>query len=148
MTDVRDLLRRPIDSDEYDAILALWKSHSKAEDARDIDGLLATLTDDCVYEIAGTKHIWRGHAGATRFYTGLLTAFPDIDFKLTNIVVGPQGVCEEADVTGTHEQDWVDYAATGQRVEFGVVIFFPWDTEERLFTGERVHVIGPGLEQG
>jgi predicted ester cyclase len=147
MTDVRDLLRRQIDADEYDAILELWKSHSKAEDARDIAGLLATLTDDCVYEIAGTEHIWRGHEGATRFYGGLLGAFPDIDFQLTNIVVGPQGVCEEADVTGTHEQDWVGYTATGKRVEFGVVIYFPWDPQACLFTGERVHVIGPGLEE-
>jgi hypothetical protein len=75
-----------------------------------------------------------------RFYLGLLTAFPDIDFQLTDIVVGPQGVCEEASVTGTHEQDWLDFRATGERVEFGVVIFFPWDPERRLFRGEKVHV--------
>ena len=55
-------------------------------------------------------------------------------------MIGPQGVCEEADVTGTHEQDWLGYEATGERVEFRVVIFFPWDPEQRLFTGEKVHV--------
>ena len=118
MTDVRELLRRPIDPEEYDAIRELWKRHSKAEDQRDLAGLLSTLTDDCVYELVGTEHAWHGHEGATRFYTGLLGAFPDIDFQLTDIVIGPQGVCEEADVTGTHEQDWVGYEATGERVEF------------------------------
>ena len=146
MSDVRELLRRPIDLEEYDAIRELWKRHSKAEDQRDIAGLLATLTDDCVYELVGTEHAWQGHEGATRFYTGLLTAFPDIDFQLTDIVIGPQGVCEEADVTGTHEQDWVGYEATGERVEFVVVIFFPWDPARKLFTGERVHVIS-GLQK-
>ena len=47
---------------------------------------------------------------------------------------------EEAHVTGTHEQDWIGYEATGERVEFGVVIFFPWNPEQRLFTGEKVYV--------
>jgi predicted ester cyclase len=139
MSDVRDLLRLPVDPDEYDAIRELWKRHSIAEDQRDIAGLLSTLTDDCVYEIVGTEHTWEGHEGATRFYGGLLGAFPDIDFQLTNIVIGPQGVFEEANVTATHEADWLDYPATGEHVEFGVVILFPWDSARKLFTGERVH---------
>jgi predicted ester cyclase len=139
MSDVRELLARPVDPDEYDAIRELWKQHSKAEDQRDIAGLLATLTDDCVYELVGTEHRWEGHEGATRFYTGLLSAFPDIDFQLTDIVIGPQGVCEEADVTGTHEADWLDYKATGERVEFRVAIFFPWDPAAKLFRGEKVY---------
>ena len=138
--DVRDLLKREIDPAEIEAIRELWKQHSKAEDARDIAGLLSTLTDDCVYEIAGTPNRWEGHEGATRFYTGLLTAFPDIDFRLTDIVVGPQGVCEEARVTATHERDCLDSKASGEAVEFGVVIFFPLDPERRLFRGEKVHV--------
>ncbi len=143
--DVRELLRREIDSAEVEAVRELWKQHSKAEDDRDIAGLLATLTPDCVYEIAGTPHRWEGHEGATRFYTGLLTGFPDIDFQLTDIVIGPQGVCEEARVTGRHERTWLDYEASGERVEFGVVIFFPWDPERRLFRGEKVYVHAPGL---
>ena len=140
MSDVRDLLRRRVDPSEYDAVRELWKQHSQAEERRDLPGLLATLTEDCVYEIIGTKHVWHGHEGASRFYAGLLGAFTDIDFRLTDIVIGPQGVCEGADVTGTHEQAWLDYEASGERVEFRVVIFFPWDPEQRLFGGERVHV--------
>jgi predicted ester cyclase len=140
MTDVRELLARPVDPADYEAIRELWKRHSKAEDQRDIAGLLSTLTDDCVYELVGTEHEWHGHEGATRFYAGLLGAFPDIDFQLTDIVIGPQGVCEEADVTGTHEQDWLDYEATGKRIEFRVAIFFPWDSERRLFRGEKIYV--------
>ena len=142
--DVRELIKREVDPAEIEAIRELWKQHSLAEDGRDIAGLLATLTDDCVYEIAGTPHRWEAHEGATRFYTGLLTAFPDIHFDLTDIVIGPQGVCEEARVTGTHERDWLDYKASGERVEFGVVIFFPWDPARRLFRGERVHVFALG----
>jgi len=32
--------------DEYAAIRRLWIDHSKAEDARDLDGLIATLSAD------------------------------------------------------------------------------------------------------
>jgi len=140
MSDVRELLRRRVDSSEYDAIRELWKRHSKAEEQRDVPGLLSTLTEDCVYQLVGTEHVWHGHEGAARFYGGLLGAFPDIDFQLTDIVIGPQGVVEEADVTGTHEQDWLEFTASGERVEFRVVIFFPWDPAQKLFRGERVYV--------
>ena len=148
--DVRELLKREVDPAEVDAVRELWKQHSIAEDNRDIAGLLATLTEDCVYRIVGTPERWEGHDGATRFYMGLLTAFPDIDFQLTDIVVGPQGVCEEATVTGTHEGDWLEWKATGEPVEFNVVIFFPWDQERRLFRGEKVyvHAVGAGLGRG
>jgi len=142
MSDVRDLLRLPVDAGEYDAIRELWKRHSKAEDNRDLPGLISTLTEDCVYELVQTGHRWEGHEGAARFYTGLLGGFPDIDFQLTDIVIGPQGVCEEADVTGTHEAEWLGVGPTRERLAWKVTIFFPWDREQRLFRGERVYTAG------
>ncbi|HET7856330.1 MAG TPA: ester cyclase [Gaiellaceae bacterium] len=140
MSDARELLRREHDPGEYEAIRELWKRHSIAEDERDIEGLLSTLTEDCVYALPQSGDVWQGHEGAARFYGELLTAFPDIHFQLTDIVIGPQGVCEEARVTGTHEADWRDYPASGGHVEFRVVIFFPWDPQRRLFRGEKVYV--------
>jgi hypothetical protein len=140
VSDVRELLSREVDPEEYGAIRELWKRHSIAEDERDLPGLISTLTEDCVYALPEAGYVWEGHEGAARFYMELLTAFPDIHFELTDIVIGPQGVCEEARVTATHEADWRHYAATGERVEFRVVIFFPWDRERRLFRGEKVFV--------
>jgi predicted ester cyclase len=136
------LLRREPTSDEHDEIRELWKRHSLAEENRDLPGLLSTLTDDCVYELVQTGHRWEGHEGAARFYGGLLAAFPDIDFDLTEIVIGPQGVCEEADVTGTHEAAWLGIEPSGERLVWKVVIFFPWDREHRLFGGERIYTAG------
>jgi predicted ester cyclase len=140
MSDVRELLSRAVDPQEYEAIRELWKRHSLAEDERDLPGLISTLTEDCVYELPQAGQVWEGHEGAARFYTELLTAFPDIRFELTDIVIGPQGVCEEARVSATHVADWLDFRASGERVEFRVVIFFPWDPERRLFRGEKVYV--------
>ena len=139
---ILELLRRDVSADEYAEIRELWKRHSIAEDNRDLPGLISTLTEDCVYELAGTRHRWEGHDGAARFYMGLLGAFPDVHFDLTNIVIGPQGVCEEARVTGTHEAGWLGVPPTGEHVAWSVVIFFPWDTDRRLFRGERVYVEG------
>ena len=106
---------------------------------RDLAGLMSTLTPDCVYQLFPGGHTWRGHEGATRFYTHLLSAIPDVHFDLTNIVIGPQGVFEEAQVTGTHREQWLDVPPSGAAVEFTVTIFFPWNREQRLFEGERVH---------
>jgi predicted ester cyclase len=138
----REQLRRGLTPELYDEIRDLWKRHSIAEENRDLAGLIATLTEDCVYEIPAWGQRWEGHEGARRFYNALLTAFPDIHFSLTEIVIGPQGVCEEAVVRATHARDWLEVSATGHRLEFQVVIFFPWDETRRLFSGERVHVSG------
>lgn len=134
------LLRRDVTPEQYRQVREEWKRHSIAEDKRDLAGLLSTLTEDCVYELVPSGETWRGHEGARRFYTQLLTAFPDIRFELTDIVIGPQGVCEEASVTATHRGDWLGQPPTGQPVAFKVVIFFPWDLEKGKFKGEKVYL--------
>jgi predicted ester cyclase len=145
---VVELLQREPGHDEHAKIRELWKRHSLAEETRDLPGLLSTLTEDCVYEFAQTGHRWEGHEGAARFYGGLLGAFPDIDFELTDIVIGPQGVCEEAEVTGTHEAEWLGIPSSGKRLAWKVVIFFPWSRERRLFRGERIYTAGLPLDHG
>ena len=136
---VLEVYRREVTPELYHEIRDLYKTHSIAEDARDLPGLISTLTPDCVYELVQTGHRWEGHEGATRFYVGLLGAFPDIDFQLSDIVIGPQGVCEEARVTGTHKASWLDNPPTGEQLTWRVVIFFPWHPERKLFRGEKVY---------
>ena len=62
---ILELLRRPSDPDEHDAIRELWKTHSIAEDNRDLPGLISTLTDDCVYTVAGTGARWKAPPAST-----------------------------------------------------------------------------------
>jgi SnoaL-like domain len=142
---ILELYRREVTPALYSEIRELYKRHSIAEDARDLPGLISTLTPDCVYVLARSGHRWEGHEGATRFYTELLTAFPDITFDLADIVIGPQGVCEEARVTATHAAPWLGIEPSGERLEWDVVIWFPWDAERRLFRGEKVYVFGIDL---
>jgi len=144
---ILELYRREVTPALYTEIRDLYKRHSIAEDARDLPGLISTLTSDCVYVLAQSGHRWKGHGGAARFYTELLTAFPDITFDLADIVIGPQGVCEEAHVTATHAAQWLGIEPSGERLEWDVVIWFPWDAERRLFRGEKVYVSGIDLPQ-
>lgn len=144
--DIIKQLRRKVDPDEHRAIRQLWIDHSTAEDSHDIPGLMATLTDDCVYSVANHNVSWHGKEGATRFYQQLLTAFPDIHFDLQHIVIGPQGVFEEAHVTGTYQSQWLDMPPpSGQHIEFDVIIVFPWDPDRQLFTGERIYFFNVGI---
>lgn len=138
-TPIRERLKWEPDPAEYQAIRRLWISHSKAEDARDLQGLIDTLTDDCVYEIVPTGERWAGHAGARAFYTSFLGAFPDVRFDLQDIVVGPQGVIEITRMTGTHHGTWAGRPSTGRQINTLIVIHFPWDPSVGKFAGERIY---------
>lgn len=131
-------LARGYDPAELRRIKRLWVRHSIAEDRRDIDGLVATLAENCVYEIVPTSQRWEGHAGARQFYRELFGAFPDNAFALTDIVVGPQGVFEVATLTGTNLGPWAGAPASGMPVSLQVLILFPWDEVAERFGGERI----------
>ena len=135
---VRERLARRFDAPELREIKRLWVRHSIAEDRRDIDGLIATLSEDCVYEMVPMHKLWHGHSGARAYYSELFAAFPDNRFEMTEIVIGPQGVFEEARLTGTNLGPWAGMAASGLPVDLRVLILFPWDPVTRRFSGERI----------
>ncbi len=85
-----------------------------------------------------TGQRWEGHDGARAFYTELFAAFPDNRFALTDIVVGPQGVFEAAELTGTNLGPWAGVPASGLPVKLQVLILFPWDPATARFRGERI----------
>ena len=135
---VRRRLARRFDNSELRAIKRLWIEHSIAEDKQDIRALLATLADDCLYEMVPTGQRWEGLQGVRAFYTELFAAFPDNRFALTDIVVGPQGVFEAARLTGTNLGPWAGVPPSGLPVDLEVLILFPWDPATRRFLGERI----------
>ena len=122
---IRERLAWEVTPELYQTIRRLWIKHSIAEDQRDLQGLIDTLAEDCVYELVPTGQRWEGHDGARAFYTSFLSAFPDVKFDLRDIVIGPQGVIEAADMTGTHRGEWAGLAPTGQPVRLQIVIHFP-----------------------
>jgi len=136
---IRERLAWDLTPDLYDKIRRLWISHSKAEDNRDLQGLIDTLSEDCVYEIVPTGQRWEGHAGAREFYTTLLGAFPDAKFSLSDIVIGPQGVFEVTELSGTHRGPWGGIEPTGHVIRLQILIHFPWNPSTERFDGERIY---------
>lgn len=137
---VQQRLALPFDPAEQRRIKKLWVRHSIAEDRRDIDGLISTLTPGCSYEIVGSGLRWEGHAGARAFYTELFAAFPDNRFALTDIVIGPQGVFEVVVLEATHQGPFAGLPETGGHVKLELAILFPWDPGTQLFIGERIFI--------
>lgn len=135
----REQLSLTVTSEAYSQIRRLWIQHSLAEDRRDIAGLLETLSPNCVYEIVPTGERWEGHAGAAEFYQRFLGAFPDVKFQLQDIVIGPQGVIEVAEMTGTHQGSWAGQPPSGRAIRMIVIVHFSWDSSSQKFAGERVY---------
>jgi predicted ester cyclase len=140
MTSIQQRLALPFDAAEQRRIKRLWVRHSIAEDRRDIDGLIATLAPECVYELVGTGLRWSGHDGARAFYTELFAAFPDNRFALTDIVIGPQGVFEAVVLEATHVAPFAALAPTGRQVRLELAILFPWDPASQRFSGEQIFI--------
>jgi predicted ester cyclase len=137
---VRERLGWPADPTTHRRIRRLWQQHSIAEDRRDLDGLISTLTPDCVYEIAASGLRWDGHAGARAWYTKMFEAFPDNRFALTDIVIGPQGVFEAVVLEATHVAEFAGLQPTGRRIRLELAILFPWDPAAQLFSGEQIFI--------
>jgi predicted ester cyclase len=138
-TSVQARLRWTTSRPLHERIRRLWIKHSKAEDKRDLEGLIETLASDCVYELVPSGERWEGHDGARRFYTTFLGAFPDVKFHLTDIVIGPQGVFEVAEMVGTQQGPWAGIATSGRVVRAPILIYFPWNPVARKFAGEKIY---------
>jgi predicted ester cyclase len=145
---VRERLGWPADPTTHRRIRRLWQRHSIAEDRRDIEGLIATLAPECVYDIVGSGFRWQGHQGARAFYTELFAAFPDNRFALTDIVIGPQGVFEAVVLDATHEGPFAGLQPTGRKVRLELAILFPWNRDAGLFDGEQIFIDRQALIAG
>lgn len=88
----------PYDNAFVACFLAPWNAH-------DIDGAMALMTDDCLWEITRGSEpcgtVFRG-ADAVRTAIGnAFTAMPDIRYELVRSLFGPDHVVIELLVTGT-----------------------------------------------
>lgn len=124
-------------------VKALWYKHAVAENARELQTLVSTLTDDCVYEVVPWGLVYRGKDEARRFYRELWAAIPDVKLKLLRHVIDETCLVEESVVYGTHQGEWMRQRPTGNHVEFPLVIFFP--VRDGLFTGEKLYFDGGNL---
>lgn len=62
------------------------EEHLEAESKRELDRLLGTLAEECVYEENLLKRSVRGKEEVAQYYEELWQAFPDFTYVVTNRV--------------------------------------------------------------
>lgn len=115
----------------------LWIEHARAENRRELERLIATLHEDCEYEVVPLGQRWRGKDEVREFYRGLWRGIPDVKLDLLHRIDADDCIVEESEVYGTMEGPLFGIEPSGQPLRYRVVIFFP--VKDGLFTGERVY---------
>ena len=64
----------------------LWIEHARAENRRELERLVATLHEDCEYEVVPLGRRWRGKDEVREFYRGLWRGIPNVRLTLLNRV--------------------------------------------------------------
>lgn len=127
--------------------MALVHEHAVHESRRELPKLLATLTEDAVYEDVPRGLRWEGIKEVERFYREFLGAFPDVRFELVARRGGADHVVEELVARATHLGPIRGPAGgvepTGRKVEFRLCIVFPF--KDGRIAGETIYYDLAGL---
>ena len=93
---------------------------------------------------SGTR--WEGQDGARRFYADLLAAFPVNQWDIHDVVIGPQGVMSNVTMIAKQEKPFLGVDQTGEDVRWRLNNMFPWDPDQRRFSGETLYFFRPEPE--
>lgn len=126
----------------HDPLLALLDRHLAAENAHDLAGTLATLTDDCEFVDHTLGMRWAGHQGAAAHYTMWWSAF-DTEVVGERLHLAENSAVAETTWKGTHRGEFMGIAPTGRPVEFTVAVVVEF--RDGRMAGERFYWDGAGL---
>jgi predicted ester cyclase len=97
----------------------LFQRSTDAWNARDLEGITATYTEDC--ELTAPGFTGKGHQGLQEFWSSYMDAFPDNQVRVGLVIVEGNNLVEESVFEGTNSgplegPDGTRTPATGQRV--------------------------------
>lgn len=113
-------------------VTALLARRDAAWRRRDAAALAADHSRDGVV-VSPTGGVLEGREQIERIYRLWFTAFPDLLFETTEIVVEGNTVVLVAAITGTHTGDFFGVPATGRHVQVGSAFIY------KLHEGEIAH---------
>ena len=99
-------------------VLALLARRDAAWRRRDAAALAADHSRDGVV-VSPTGGVLEGREQIERIYRLWFTAFPDLVFETTDVVIEGHTVVLISAITGTHAGDFFGLAATGRHVQVG-----------------------------
>ena len=83
----------------------------------------------------------------TAFYRVFLSSLQDMQWVPQALVIGPQGVLDVVNMTGTVVKPFAGLKDVGAQVHLQWVIYFPWVPDAGKFRGEVIYSIRPAVEQ-
>jgi steroid delta-isomerase-like uncharacterized protein len=116
---------------------AILAAHIKAEIAFDIEGTLATLTDDCLFEDMPSGMRYTGKAEVRRYYSQWWSAFGNVPSGSRRHVPAGDSLIVETRFVGTHRGVFEGMAPTGRPIDLPVAIFIGF--RDGLMSGERFY---------
>ena len=100
------------------------RDYFKAFLARDTAWMAKHIAPDFVRHDPGLPFEVRGPQGVTQLHDALLPAFPDMELPLQDFVAEGEKVLVRLRVKGTHTGAFGDMAATGRKIDIGVLDLF------------------------
>jgi steroid delta-isomerase-like uncharacterized protein len=116
---------------------AVLARHVAAETAFDMEGTLATLSADCLFEDMPTGTTYHGHDGARAYYREWWDAFGNVPERSRLYVPTPDALIVETRFVGTHRGPWQGMPASGRAIDLPVAIVIGF--RDGLMTGERFY---------
>jgi hypothetical protein len=117
-------------------MLAVYRRHRAAEDARDFPAVMHTLAPDCFLEQVSLGLRSEGKDDATRAYEEWFGAFPDLGPIPEGIAFGDDVIVAYGQLHGTMKQRWLGLAPTGRGFTVPLVNIVPF--KDGLMHGERI----------
>ena len=109
--------------------------HMQAENAHRFDEAIGFF-ERPRYELIATGEVFDGAGPLGGLMQENVTAFPDFHYDFTDLHHSEAVIVVEGSFRGTHEGTWRGLPATGRRVDFPMLIVFPFDGERMM--GERI----------
>jgi steroid delta-isomerase-like uncharacterized protein len=110
--------------------------HLRTENAHLFDEAIAFFARPR-YELVATGEVFDGAESLGELMQENVTAFPDFHYDFTQLHHADDAIVVEGSFRGTHEGRWRGLPATGRRVDFPMLIVFPFEGERMM--GERIY---------
>lgn len=116
---------------------AILERHVAAETRFDLEGTLATLTEDCLFEDMPTGETFRGRAAVASYYLEWWQAFGNVPSQSRLYVPAPDCLIVETRFVGSHRGVWRGLAPSGRPIDLPVAIVVRF--RDGLMSGERFY---------
>lgn len=135
----------PVDDALRHAREEICLAHMTEENAHRFPDAIGRF-DRARYEIVPTGEVYDGPQEVDRLMRENLAAFPDFHYEPERLHHADEAIVVEGTFTGTQHGPWRGLPPTGRRVEFPMLIVFPFEGAAML--GERIYFdLGTALRQ-